>query len=171
MNSRTGSDQLPLFGADVAASRDPQLETVSRFRLELVAEKATAYSPDVRMDRPEAAAEWMSGQIASRPQEHMIAAYLNTRQKLIGWSVIAIGTINRASVEPRAILQVGLALNAAGFILSHNHPSGDPTPSAEDLAFTRRASEAGDIVGVRLIDHLIVGDGGRWVSLRRRGAI
>lgn len=56
-------------------------------------------------------------------------------------------------------------------MLFHTHPSGDPSPSAEDLAFTRRLAEAGEVVGVRMVDHLIVGTGGRWVSLRERGVM
>ena len=65
----------------------------------------------------------------------------------------------------------GLLRDAAGLVLFHTHPSGDPAPSAEDLAFTRRLADAGETVGIRLIDHLIVGTGGRWVSLRQRGAL
>ena len=169
MNPRTVTRQLPLFPA--AELAEPvKLETVARYRLDLVEETTTPYRADVAMDRPAAAAAWISAQIARRPQEHMIAAYLNTRQRLIGWTIAHIGTINRAAAEPRTILQIGLQLNAVGFILAHNHPSGDPAPSAEDVAFTRRIAEAGEIVGVRLIDHLIIGGGGRWVSLRRRRA-
>ena len=108
-------------------------------------------------------------EIGNRPQEHMCALYLDTRNRPLGWTVAHVGTINRAAVEPRSILVTGLGLNAQGFIMSHNHPSGDPTPSAEDLGFTRRMAEAGDIVGLRLVDHIILGDEGRWVSLKQRG--
>ena len=100
----------------------------------------------------------------------MLAVYLDTRNRVIGWTVADVGTMNRAAVEPRTILQTGLLLNAAGVAIAHNHPSGDPSPSAEDLSFTRRMAEAGEIVGVRLVDHLVIGDG-NWVSLRQRGAL
>jgi hypothetical protein len=80
------------------------------------------------------------------------------------------GTINRAAVEPRAILKEGLIHGACGLVVFHTHPSGDPSPSAEDLAFTRRLAEAGELVGIRLVDHLILGGVGRWTSLRERGA-
>ena len=73
-------------------------------------------------------------------------------------------------MEPRTILKQGLLLDAAGLVLFHTHPSGDPAPSAEDLAFTRRLADAGELVGPRLVDHLILGRGHRWVSLRQRGA-
>ena len=65
---------------------------------------------------------------------------------------------------------MALLTNAAGIILAHNHPSGDPSPSAEDLAFTRRMAEAGDLIGIRLVDHLILASEEKWVSLRQRGA-
>ncbi len=61
-------------------------------------------------------------------------------------------------------------LSASGFILFHTHPSGDPSPSAEDLSFTRRMAEAGELLDIKLLDHIILGSAGRWVSLGRRGA-
>ena len=79
------------------------------------------------------------------------------------------GTLGRAAGEPRAILKRALLFDAAGLILFHTHPSGDPSPSAEHLTFTRRIAEAGEVVGIRLVDHLILGSVARWVSLRQRG--
>jgi DNA repair protein RadC len=122
------------------------------------------------LDRPGAVAEYLALRYSRRDQEVMGVLYLDTRQRLMAEAEIFRGTINRAAAEPRSILKRGLLQDAAGFILFHTHPSGDPTPSAEDLSFTRRVAEAGDIVGVRLIDHLIIGGAGRWVSLRKRGA-
>ena len=104
------------------------------------------------------------------PQEKMSAVFVDVRNRLIGYQVAFVGTLTRASCEPRAILSAALLCNANGFILAHNHPSGDPAPSAEDLTFTRRMAEAGEVVGVRMLDHMILGDVGRWVSCGRRGA-
>lgn len=101
----------------------------------------------------------------------MVAAYLDTRNHLIGWTIAHIGTLNRAAVEPRTIFQVVLLKNTAGIILAHNYHSCDPSPSAEDLAFTRRMREAGELVGVRLVDHPVLGDDERWVSLKQQGAL
>ena len=122
-----------------------------------------------QLDNPETAQRFIRQHFSldDSPQEKMIAVYLDTRQRPIGGLLAFQGTINRCAAEPRLILQTGLLLNAAGFILAHNHPSGDPSPSAEDLAFTRRMADAGDVVGVRMIDHLVIGDGGRYQSLRR----
>lgn len=102
-------------------------------------------------------------------QEVMGALYLDTRNRLIAECELYRGTLNRAVAEPRAILKRGLYRDAASFILFHTHPSGDPSPSVEDLGFTRRVAEAGQVIGIELVDHLILGAGGRWLSLRQRG--
>lgn len=122
------------------------------------------------LDRPQAVAEYLALRYSRRDQEVMGVLYVDSRQRLMGEAEVFRGTLNRAAAEPRSILKDGLLRDAAGFILFHTHPSGDPTPSPEDLAFTRRIVEAGEIVGVRLIDHLIIGGSGRWVSLRKRSA-
>ncbi len=126
--------------------------------------------PGELLARPAAVARYLSLRYAIRGQEIMGALYLDTRNRLVAEHEIYRGTLNRAAVEPRAILKFGLLRDAAGLVLFHNHPSGDPSPSAEDLSFTRRLAEAGELVGVRLVDHLILGSGRRWVSLRQRGA-
>lgn len=122
------------------------------------------------LSSPEAVARYLSLRYRVRGQEVMGALYLDVRNRLIAESDLFRGTLSRAAVEPRALLRRGLLHGAAAMVLFHTHPSGDPGPSAEDLEFTRRVHEAGEIVGVRLVDHLILGSGGRWVSLRRRGA-
>lgn len=119
---------------------------------------------------PAAAASYLSLRYAVRDQEVMGALFLDSRHRLLADRELFRGTLSRAAVEPRALLREGLLLGAAGLILFHTHPSGDPSPSAEDLAFTRRMADAGEAVGVRLVDHLVVGAVGRWTSLRERGA-
>lgn len=122
------------------------------------------------LDRPEAVVRWLRLRFGRLDQEVMGAVYVDVRHRLIEAREVFRGTLSRAAVEPRGLLRPGLTLGAAGLLLWHTHPSGDPSPSAEDLAFTRRLSEAAEIVGVRLVDHLVIGDGERWVSLRRQGA-
>ena len=144
---------------------------IQKGRLELVAEPGQAYEWDGRTPLSDAAtaAKWFAAYISQSPQEKMAAIYVDTRNRPLGWAILFTGGINRLSVEPRPVLQTALLLNAAGFFLAHNHPSGDPSPSAEDLSFTRRMANAGEVVGVRLIDHLIIGGEGRWTSLKDRG--
>jgi DNA repair protein RadC len=119
---------------------------------------------------PAAAARYLGLRYAVRDQEVMGALYLDSRNRLLAEGEVFRGTLNRAAVEPRGLLKEALVRGAAGLLLFHTHPSGDPSPSVEDLAFTRRMAEAGDLLGVRLVDHLILGAGGAWVSLRERGA-
>lgn len=138
--------------------------------LELGRRIARAAVPDREpMTHPGAVARYLSLQFASPGQEVMGALYLDTRNRLLGVQEVYRGTLNRAAVEPRAVLKEGLLRDAAGFVLFHTHPSGDPSPSAEDLAFTRRIAQSGELLGVRLVDHLILGSGDTWVSLRQRG--
>ena len=122
------------------------------------------------LDRPDSVASYLSLRYAQADQEVMGALYLDVRNRLIAEGDIYRGTLSRAAVEPRTIIKTGLLCSASGFILFHTHPSGDPSPSAEDLTFTRRMAEAGELVGVKLLDHIILGSAGRWVSLGRRGA-
>jgi DNA repair protein RadC len=119
---------------------------------------------------PAAVASYLALRYGVRDQEVMGALYLDTRHRLLAERELYRGTLNRAAVEPRAILKEGLLHGACGLVVFHTHPSGDPSPSAEDLAFTRRLAEAGELVGIRLVDHLILGGVGRWTSLRERGA-
>lgn len=102
-------------------------------------------------------------------QERTGALYLNARNRLLRDDPdIYRGTLDRAVVEPREILKRALLANAAGVILYHNHPSGDPSPSREDREFTRRLATAADAVGLRLLDHVVVGRGA-CVSFREAG--
>jgi DNA repair protein RadC len=121
--------------------------------------------------QPAAVARYLGLRYGQRGQEVVGALYLDIRNRLIGEREIFRGTLNRSAAEPREILKEALILGAAGVVVFHTHPSGDPTPSFEDLAFTRRVAEAGEMVGVELLDHMILGGGGaEWVSLRERGA-
>lgn len=139
--------------------------------VELARRLARARLPEREpLSHPEAVARYLCLRYALREQEVMGALFLDTRNRLIDESEIFRGTLNRAAVEPRPLLKQGLLRDAAALILFHTHPSGDPSPSAEDLAFTRRMSEAGEVVGIRLVDHFILGSAGRWLSLRQRGA-
>ncbi len=89
-------------------------------------------------------------------REHFVGFYLNSRNQVLRREIISIGSLNASIVHPREVFVPAVALSAASIVLSHNHPSGDPTPSEEDLAITRRLLEAGRILGIDLLDHVIV---------------
>jgi len=122
------------------------------------------------LSRPAAVASYLALRYRVRDQEVMGALFLDVRQRLILDKEIYRGTLSRAAVEPREILKEALMQGASAVVLFHTHPSGDPSPSLEDIAFTRRMAAAGEAIGIRLVDHMVVGSTGRWVSLKERGA-
>ncbi len=103
-------------------------------------------------------------------QERLGAVYLDAKNRVIREREIYVGTLNATTVSTRDVLRYALMEHAAAVIIFHNHPSGDPSPSAEDLVFTRKMVEAGKVMGVEVMDHLILG-ANRFVSLRQRGII
>ena len=103
-------------------------------------------------------------------REHFIVFSLNIKNRIISTETVAIGSLNSAIVHPREIFKQAIKLGAASIIICHNHPSGDPTPSSEDISITKRIANAGEIVGIQLLDHLVIGDGS-YVSMREKGII
>jgi DNA repair protein RadC len=122
------------------------------------------------LTRPVDVARYLAIRYQTCDQEVMGALFLDARNRLLGEREMFRGTISRIAVEPREILRECLQRGAAAIYLFHTHPSGDPSPSAEDLLFTRRMVEAADIVGLRLADHVVLGHRGRWVSLKEKSA-
>ncbi len=114
-------------------------------------------------------AEYLLLRLPSNGQEILGALYLDVRDRLIAEEEVFRGTLGRLAVEPGPILYRAILHRAASFILWHSHPSGDPQPSEDDLAFTRRMFDAGQVVNIPMVDHLILAANGRWVSLCRRG--
>jgi DNA repair protein RadC len=119
---------------------------------------------------PEAAAALLVPRVADSDRERCLAALLDTKHRLLEVVLISVGSIDHTFMGPREVYRDALLANAAAVVLAHNHPSGDPTPSRDDELLTRRLAQAGELVGVELLDHLVVaGDG--WVSLARRGLL
>jgi DNA repair protein RadC len=101
-------------------------------------------------------------------REHFRVVLLSTRHDVLAVEQVAVGGLNSAVIHPREAFKAAIRWSAAAVILAHNHPSGDPEPSADDLRLTARLAEAGRILGIEVLDHVVVGDG-RFVSLRERG--
>jgi DNA repair protein RadC len=106
------------------------------------------------------------GDLAWESQEVIAMAFLTTRNRVLGKRVIFKGTVSGAAASPREILREALRANAAKMIVAHNHPSGSPGPSEEDLHFTKQLKEAGEIVGIPLVDHLIICERGSYFSFK-----
>lgn len=138
--------------------------------LELARRLARASLPErTPLTKPREVADYLALRYCRSAQEVMGALYLDGRHRLVGECELFRGALGRISVEPRAILKEALLRDASALILFHTHPSGDPSPSTEDLLFTRSFVEASSLLGIELADHLIVGGPGRWVSLKAQG--
>lgn len=107
-------------------------------------------------------------ELKDEEQEHFIVLCLNTKNEIIARKTISIGTLDQAIVHPRDVFRFAIKNNAARIIAVHNHPSGNPEPSQNDKTVTKRLIRSGDILGVEILDHIIVGNDS-YVSLRERG--
>jgi DNA repair protein RadC len=119
---------------------------------------------------PEDAAALVMEEMRHLDREHFRALLLNAKNQVIGHEVISIGTLNSSTVHPRELFKSAIKRSAGAIILIHNHPSGDPSPSREDIEVTRRLVEAGQIIGIEILDHLIIGDN-KFSSFKAKGLI
>ncbi|MGE7981068.1 MULTISPECIES: RadC family protein [Solibacillus] len=117
---------------------------------------------------PEDAATFLMQDMTSLQQEHFVCLFLNVKNQVLHKQTIFVGSLNASIVHPREIFREAVKRSAASIICSHNHPSGIPTPSPEDIDVTTRLYEAGKIVGVDLLDHVIIGDH-QFISMKEKG--
>ena len=103
-------------------------------------------------------------------KEHLKSLLLDTKNRVLAIKTVSIGDLSSSIVHPREVFKDAVVASAASIIVAHNHPSGDPTPSAEDVSVTKRLIQAGEIMGIDLLDHIVIGDGA-FVSLKERGLI
>jgi len=103
-------------------------------------------------------------------REEMLAVLLDAKHKIIGLHTVSIGSMSLSIVHPRETFKAAIVSNCAALILAHNHPSGDPTPSQEDRTLTARLKQAGEIIGIPVLDHVVVGDG-RYHSFSDHGEL
>lgn len=120
---------------------------------------------------PELSAQYFTQQIGRSEREQFACLLLDQQHQMIHFEILFYGTVNQASVHPREIIKLALKHNAAAMIISHNHPSGLPKPSQSDHSITDLIKQALSLVEVRLLDHIIIGDHGRWHSMAQAGEI
>lgn len=137
-----------------------------------LARRLSHYTAQTRpvITSPDDAAGLVMEEMRRLDREHFRALLLNTRNQVIGMDKVSIGTLNSSMVHPRELFRNAIKRSAAAIILVHNHPSGDPTPSREDLDITGRLKEAGKIVGIDVLDHIIIGDN-KFTSFKAKGLI
>lgn len=124
--------------------------------------------PQVR--GPEDAAALVLPLLEGRDREHCLLVSLDAKHRLVRLGTVSVGSVDHTFMAPREVFRDALLAGAAAVFLAHNHPSGDPTPSADDRLVTRRLAQAGATLGVPLLDHVVVGAPG-WTSLAREGVL
>ena len=114
---------------------------------------------------PEGVARFVRDLVGTDAREHFVVVMLDARHRPIAYQVVSVGTATASLVHPREVFQAAVGAGAVAILVAHNHPSGDPTPSAEDREVTDRLIRAGQLIGIPLLDHVVVAERG-WVSLR-----
>ncbi|MGZ9585135.1 RadC family protein [Paenibacillus marinisediminis] len=120
--------------------------------------------------RPEDAADLVMESMRHLRKEHFVCLFLNTKNRVLAQETISIGTLDASLVHPREVFRAAMKHGAASMICVHNHPSGDPEPSREDINITKRLMEVGELVGIEVLDHIVIGDN-QYVSLKERGLV
>ncbi|MNH79259.1 hypothetical protein D3C87_455460 [compost metagenome] len=128
-----------------------------------------AKRPDrVTIRSPHDAADLLMEQLRYLKKEHFVCLFLNTKNHIIAQETLSMGSLNASIVHPREVFRAAIKCSSASVVCAHNHPSGDPAPSPEDIQITQRLCEAGQIVGIDVLDHIVIGDG-VFVSLKEQG--
>ena len=143
--------------------------TIPGFRISLVREPGVKLAERPSMQSPSEAAPILRDYIGDVDREVFVVAMLTTRHRVLGLHTVSVGCLTASLVHPREVFKPAILSGCAGLVISHNHPSGDPEPSGEDLALTRRLASAGSLLGIEILDHLVIGEAGRFVSFRQRG--
>lgn len=131
-----------------------------------IAQAKIGVEDELVYDNPEVIGSYYMEELRHESQEIVLILCLSSKGRLLGKKIISRGTIHTAILDPGEVFKEALARRAASIVLLHNHPSGDPTPSTEDIDITKRIAQAGRLIGIPLTDHLIIGDRS-YVSLRQ----
>ena len=144
---------------------------IPRYRLSLVKEGSITTTWDRQLRRSRDVVDLMLPVLADLDREAFWVILLDGRNRATGLNLVSLGSLSATLVHPREVFKPLVVGNAAAAVLVHNHPSGDPTPSGEDIALTRRLCEVGDLIGIRVIDHVVIGNEGTYRSLADDGLL
>ncbi|WP_261304829.1 RadC family protein [Paenibacillus andongensis] len=128
----------------------------------------STFAERVIIRSPKDIADLVSEDLRYLQKEHFVCLFLNTKNHLLAQETLSMGSLNASIVHPREVFRAAIKRSSASIICVHNHPSGDPTPSPEDIQLTHRLMEAGTIIGIEVLDHVIIGDQ-RFISLKEQG--
>lgn len=149
-------------------------KVLNRRRVDIVSIKmvreSSIFYENRKIGSPKDAVELLRKFLDGADREQFITCCLDTKNQPTSINVVSVGTINSSLVHPREVFKTSILGNSASIIVAHNHPSGDPSPSREDIDITQRLKEVGKIIGIDLIDHVIIGEN-RYVSLKEKGVV
>lgn len=146
------------------------MRQINVVRVQLVREAAFPYGAGSVCNAADVAG-LVCRHLARADREHFVVLMLDVKCHPLALHTVSIGTLDSCSAHPREVFKAAILANAASVVLAHNHPSGDPTPSPEDIALTRRLSACGELLGIAVADHVVVADTGRYASFRERGML
>jgi len=141
------------------------------YRVSLVRERSVTQVERPQIRDASGAAATLAAYLAEEDREHFVVLLLNSKNRLIGINTVSIGSLTSSLAHPREVFKPAILANAAAIIVAHNHPSGEPTPSQEDIEITKRLHAAAELLGIRLLDHIVLGDNGRWYSFQDDGVL
>ncbi len=134
-----------------------------------IGELRAEYTTPIRC--PEDAAHLLFTYLEGADREHFVVLCLDTKNQVNKIETVSIGSLNSAIVTPREVFKTAILANSASIIVAHNHPSGNPEPSREDIEVTKRLQKAGEVIGIEVLDHVVIADGEKFVSLKEKGLI
>lgn len=133
------------------------------YELKVIRERKAGYGLRHHFRHSQQIYETFRDRFTRADREEFLVLLLNAKNTLLGFHVVSVGSLTASIVHPREVFKIAILGNAAALILLHNHPSGDPTPSAEDLSITTRLRQVGEVVGIKVLDHIVIGEN-RYVS-------
>ncbi|AOT72800.1 DNA repair protein RadC [Geosporobacter ferrireducens] len=147
-----------------------QAKRVDIVKIKMVKESSILYAKR-RINSPSDGVDLVKDFLEGEDRECFLAVFVNTKNEPTAIHTVSIGTLNASLIHPRELFKVAINANSSGILLFHNHPSGDPTPSQEDISITKRLVEAGNIMGIKILDHCILGDNSKFYSFKENNLI
>ena len=165
----TDSHQSTVMGTPVETERPRKITPlkIEKFADTQVMLRKDRVRPTASASSPEQAAKYVRD-MEEFDREFGVILHLDTKNNIVGKEVISIGSLNAAVIHPREVYKGAILNNSAGIIFLHNHPSGDPAPSQNDLDITRRLKDTGNTTGIELMDSVVIGQDGRYYSMREQ---
>lgn len=146
-------------------------ERIPILQLDLAKKSCRRVTHKDRLSTPESIAHFVTKHYGCSPQEHFLTVLLNPRLDVIGVQEVALGALDQAMVDPRVVFAGAVTSGASAMVLVHNHPSGDYSPSQQDVQLTAQLVSGARLLGIKVLDHIVVGRGGKFTSMRQANTV